>query len=358
MRIIARYISTFFIRNFIASVAGLTVLFLLQALLGQIFDGKFPVDQVIVYNFMDIPRIFVQMIPPSILMATVLTLSGLTRTNELIACYSIGIGLRQIMIVILSIVFIVSCFALVMQDRILPPVFKKRTVYYWREMNQKSDFFLDVKQDKIWYRSQNLIYNLRTFDPKTRMIHGMVVYKFDEKFHLVEVIEAKQAQHTDQGWRLYKGTVTAFASDDSFPVTQEFQDKELQIAETPKDFQEIEKEVDGLRLKELRRYIDRTRQTGADTKTYEVNFHSKVSLSFIPLVMCILAIPFSVRSRREGGVAKDLGICFVVTFFYWLFYSVGLSLGTKGVFPPWLAAWLPSLVFLALATGLIVQRKK
>jgi lipopolysaccharide export LptBFGC system permease protein LptF len=46
-----------------------------------------------------------------------------------------------------------------------------------------------------------------------------------------------------------------------------------------------------------------------------------------------------------------------VTFFYWLFYSVGLSLGTNGALPPWLAAWLPSAIFVALAAVLITRQK-
>ena len=71
-----------------------------------------------------------------------------------------------------------------------------------------------------------------------------------------------------------------------------------------------------------------------------------------------IGVPFSVRSRREGGMAKDVVICLVVTFFYWLFYSIGLSLGTKGTLPPWLAAWLPSVFFLLLAVTLILHRRR
>src|SRR5204863_7793232 len=136
---------------------------------------------------------FVQMTPPAVLLATVFSLSAMSRMNELVACYSIGVGLRQIMTVILSIVFMICCLMLVMQDRVLPPFFRRQTTYFWREMKKRPDFFLDLKQDKIWYRSKNLIYNLRSFDVKSNTIHGMAVYVFDEQFNLVEVIEAKQA---------------------------------------------------------------------------------------------------------------------------------------------------------------------
>ncbi len=95
---------------------------------------------------------------------------------------------------------------------------------------------------------------------------------------------------------------------------------------------------------------------GADTKSYEVKYHSRMSMSFIPVVMCFLAVPFSVSSRREGSIAKDLSLCLSITFFYWLFYSVGLSLGTNGVLTPWIAAWLPSGIFVVLA-GILIIRK-
>jgi lipopolysaccharide export system permease protein len=72
----------------------------------------------------------------------------------------------------------------------------------------------------------------------------------------------------------------------------------------------------------------------------------------------VLAIPFSLRGRREGGAARDFGLCLAITFFYWLFFSIGLSLGTNGTVPPLLAAWLPSMVFGGLAVFLIVKRQR
>lgn len=362
MRTLDRYLAGIFLKNFGLGIMALSSLFMFQALLGDLLDHNFTSGQVLYYHLLNLPQTVVQMAPPAVLMGTVMTLSGIARTNELTACLSIGVGIRRIVSLVVSIVFIVSCGILVMQDRILPPTFKKRTAYYWREMQKRPDFFLDIKQDKIWYRSQNLIYNLMRFDPKTKTIYGMAVYTFNSEFKLVQVVDAEKAQYVSGGqqasWRLVNGTVTVFAADDPFPLTQQFKEKALRIAETPTDFQEIEKEVRGLRLKELYRYIQRIKAAGADTKGYEVDFHSRISLSFIPLVMCFLGVPFSLRGKREGSVAKDLGLCLAVTFFYWLFYSVGLSLGTNGALPPWLAAWLPSTIFAALAVTLIARQRK
>lgn len=357
MKTLDRYIASIFLRNFGLASCTLCILFVFQAFLGDLIDASSPPGKLLVYHALNIPQVFVQMTPPAILLGTVLSLSNLNRSNELVAMYAIGIGLKRVMSVVLSMVFIISCLSLTLQDRILPPLYKKRTTFYWREMKNKTDFFLDVKQDKIWYRSKNLIYNLKTFDAKTNTIHGMSIYSFDERFVLRQVIEAKKALFTLDGWKLLDGTVTLFLEDNPFPLNDTFAEKELKIEEKPKDFQEIEKEVDALRLKELYRYIVKTHDAGTDTKGFEVKFHSRISLSFIPLVMSVLGVPFSTRSRREGGLALDLTICLVITFLYWLFYSVGLSLGTNGALPPWVAAWLPSFVF-AVFAGVLVSRKQ
>ncbi|OFZ74079.1 MAG: LPS export ABC transporter permease LptG [Bdellovibrionales bacterium RIFOXYD1_FULL_44_7] len=357
MNTIDRYIVSTYVRNIFLAITALASLYVFQAMLSQLLDHSYPTYQIVYYNLLGLPQIVVQMMPPAIMISTVMTLSGFNRTNELTAFYSIGIGLGRIVIVVMSVVFIVSCLSLVLQDRILPPLFKKRTTYYWREMKKKTDFYLDFRQNKIWYRSKDMIYNLRTFDARTRTILGMAVYMFDDKFNLIQVIDAEKATYTRDGWKLLNGTVTVFSAEDSFPNTRKFAEKDLLIAENPQDFQEIEKEVDGLRIKELYRYIQKTKHSGVETKAYEVRLHSRISLSFIPIVMCVLGVPFSVRNRREGGFAKDIGLCLAVTFFYWLFYSVGLSLGTNGALPPVVSAWLPSAVFAAFA-GIMVTRRQ
>lgn len=358
MKTLDRYIAVAFVKNLAVASLGLTFVYVFQGLLSGMLEGEFPVSQLVIYQGYQSAAVLVQMLPPSVLIATVLTLSGLNRSNELVAIYSIGIGLKRIMTLLLLLTLTVCCVVLFMQDSILPPLFKGRTNYYWREMKKRKDFHLDIKQNKIWYRSQNLIYNLKAFDQMNQTIVGMTVYSFDEDFNLRQTVEAETAKYTPQGWKLQDGVLTQFSQNNPFPETQKFREIKLAIAETPKDFQEIEKEVDGLKIMELRRYIAQNQKAGLDVKANLVKFHSRFSLSFIPIVMCILGVPFSVRGRREGGVAKDMGICLGITFFYWLFFSIGLSLGTNGALPPMVAAWISTIIFGALALYLVARKEK
>jgi LPS export ABC transporter permease LptG len=351
MQILARYIAGAYFRNLILSTSGLVVLFFFQSVITQIND--YTLAQKVIMNLYDLPSMWVMVAPPAVLMATILTLSALSKTNELVACYSIGIGIRQVMSVLFPIVFVFSCLSLVMQDRILPAVNEKKSLFYWKEIKKRQDFYLDVKQEKIWYRSNRYIYHLRNFDPEHGRIIGIGVYEFDDSFNLKEELQAEEAVFKGGSWELRKGRKTIFNAKTGFPESENFASRGLMIKETPKDFKMIEKEVDRLRIKDLIRFIRSNRESGIDSKGLEVKLQSRFSLSFIPIIMFLLAIPFAVSRGREGRTGKDLVIAFAITFFYWLSYSISMSLGQNGALPPVAAAWTPSLIFGILALYLL-----
>jgi lipopolysaccharide export system permease protein len=351
MQILARYIATAFFKNLVLVLLGLTILFFFQTLLTQVNDFEFA--QKLIFNLYDIPSMMVMVAPPSTLLATVLTFSALSKTNELVACHSIGIGLKQIISVLFPIVFVMCCFSLIAQDRILPAFNAKKSNFYWKEIEHKQDFFLDVKQEKIWYRSANFIYHIQNFDAKRDRILGIGVYVFDKDFDLQEHIEAEEADYFKGKWQLLNGKTTRFDEDTGFPITETFKTRPLNIKESPADFSVIEKEVDRLRIKDLVHFIDTNKRSGIDSKAFEVKLHSRFSLSFIPIVMFLLAVPFAVSRSREGRLGKDLLIAFGITFFYWLSYSVSLSLGQNGTIPPPIAAWSPTVIFGILAMFLL-----
>ncbi len=355
MQILARYIAIAFFKNLILALLGLTGLFFFQTIITQAND--FTLSQRIIINLYDIPSIMVMIAPPSVLLATVLTLSGLSKTNELIACYSIGIGIRQIMGVLFPMVFVLCCFSLIIQDRILPAFSEKKSVFYWKEIKKRQDFSLDVRQEKIWYRSNKYIYHLRNFDPKTERIIGIGVYVFDELFDLKEQIQAEEARYVDGAWELKNGENTRFDPESGFPVTETFKTRTLKIKEAPKDFKMIEREVDRLRIKDLIHFIKSNKESGIDSRNFEVKLHSRFSLAFIPIIMFLLAVPFAISRAREGRTGRDLAIAFGITFFYWLSYSISISLGQNGTVMPALAAWLPTFIFGFLALVLLRRMK-
>src|SRR5690349_17226011 len=103
MKTLDRYIAGLFVKNLASAVVAMSILFLVQSMFNDLYDHKYLLHQIITYHLMNLPRISVEMAPPAVLLATVLTLSGMARTQELVACYAIGTGLRRIMALMLGI---------------------------------------------------------------------------------------------------------------------------------------------------------------------------------------------------------------------------------------------------------------
>ena len=357
MRLLDRYILSEFIRNFLIALAVLTAVFFIADYLRGVWDADVTPLTLFKYGAFQLPMIICQMVPPAAMLATSVTLSVLNRKNELTAIHASGIGLGHVSLLIFGAIFIACCLTLVAYDRVVPPMARQRTSFYWKQIMKRQDFTVDIKTSKIWYRSKNYIYNLRLYDKSTSTIHGIGIYFFDNRFHLVQHIEAQTAHYDDakSEWDLRDGMLTVFPEGQSFPLSKHFAEKRLHLPETPKDFLEIEHQVDTLRLKELRTFIARNKEAGLNTKNYEVDFHSRIAVSFIPLIMGLLAIPFSVRPKRQGGLGKDLGICIGWIGSYWLLFSLSLSLGKSGAITPWLAVWGPCALFFGAAIVLVLK---
>ena len=358
MSILDRYIASEFWKGFFAALATFVVLYLGGDTMRQGLKEDIPAAHALQYTLYQIPEILVLLLPAACLMGVLICLSGFSRRNELTAMYASGISLARIAFVLLSLVFMLCCFSFVVTDRVLPPLAKAKAQFYRTVIQKRPDLQSDIKQSKIWYRSKNLIYNLRSFDPKKNLISGISIYTFNERFDLVQQIEAKSAVYENDAWLLQDGLLTIFEGKPAYPLSQRFRTQVLQLSEKPDDFKEIEKEVETLRLKNLWRYIQRNKEAGIDTRSYEVTFWSKISLALVPLIMAILGIPFSTQYQRHSSVARDISLCFLIVVIYWLFFSTALSMGKSGWMQPVVAAWLPNLMFFGLGLFLILRGKK
>ncbi len=357
MRTLDLYLAKLFLKNLLLAAVSLSTLFFFQGMLNDLYNHEFASQDIFIHHVLNLPLIFVQMTPPAVLLATLLTLSGLNRSHELIAAQAIGYSLWRICAIFFSLILCTSALILKAEDTLLPQAHAKRTQFFWRTMKKIPDFNLNLNMEKIWYRSKNLIYNLQKFDPKQNTISGLTIYHFDDQFQLTQVTTAQRATFDGQLWQLQQGTLSFFQSEEDFPTFQAFQEKALRLQETPADFMSIEQESESLNFQDLATYIGKMKQAGADTRKFEVKYQARISTAFIALVMGLLAVPFAVGHRRSGGLAKDLALCLMMTFFYWLSYSVSLSLGISGVLSPVLAAWLPSLIFFLLAQLLLLRKR-
>jgi len=345
MQLIDRYIIKLFLRFLLAGLLVFVTLFLVFEFMSLAMRYQDASSGALIRYFAyHAPWVIYQMMPVGCLIGTVFTLSALNRANELTALYSMGMGLGRIAVPVLGMVAVVSVVVFAFADQMLPKLIQKRNYVDYVEIRKRPGLYSTVKTNKIWYRTENILYNIKTLNPETRKAQGITLYYFNPDWELTQLIAAKEVDMRGTMWNLKDGLVTLFAAESSFPLTRSFASKTITMNEDLKDIQSTANSADLLSLKELNRFIDRNKEAGLDTLRYEVDFHAKFGFAFASIVMAMLGVPFSVGKARSGGTTVNLGICLGLAFGYWIAYSSALTLGQHGALPPIVAAWGPNLI--------------
>jgi lipopolysaccharide export system permease protein len=87
--------------------------------------------------------------------------------------------------------------------------------------------------------------------------------------------------------------------------------------------------------------------------SYKVEIHKKYTLAFACLVFVLIGAPLATRFPR-GGLGLVIAASSVIFAIYWMGLIGGEDLADRGVAPPWLAMWIPNIIFTAV--GLFLFR--
>ena len=315
-------------------------------------------DVLIRYYSYYLPAIIYQMIPVACLLATVFTMSSLNKSHELTALFSVGMSLARVSVPVLTMVAMVAGFNFWMGDRIIPKFNQKKSFVYYVEIKKRPGLYSTVKTNKIWYRSENVLFNIKTLNAEKATAQGLSLYYFDTDWNLIQLIAAKTVHMAGSTWELDEGTVTLFAKESSFPLTKTFDRKVIEMNEEVADLQSSESSSDTMSLNRLSKFIAKNQEAGLDTLRYEVDFHSKMSFPFAALVMSLMGLPFSVTRQRSGGTFLNVSLCIGLAFLYWTLFSSAITLGRHGAIPPLIAAWAPNLLMTIGSVVLFLRLRK
>jgi lipopolysaccharide export system permease protein len=330
-------------------IFGLGLLFVGIDFLSNFWRSPLPFGTVVLTYVYRIPHAIEQFIPVACLMATLLVLSGMSRQNEILALNASGVGTLRILSTFIALVASVSTASFLVFDPIVP-VFNRKIILISQGLDPSSSENLSsFNRTNFWYRSGRMVYNFGQFIPQTNTLQDVKIYMFTPQFYLLEKIHAKEAHFENGDWVLQKGMVVTYPPETNFPLSMTFETKRKVIPEKPKDFKTLEAREDTMRLRDLRQYINRNREYGLDTTNQQVNYHERVALVFTPLVLVLLGFPFVMKPLKTYTTARSVAFCFGIVFLYLLMSRLTISVGKNGHIMPWIAAWAPNLLFIAVA---------
>jgi lipopolysaccharide export system permease protein len=358
MWLIDRYILKLFIGYFLGGIVVFVTLFLAVDVLSfALRYGDASTSAIARYYMFQLPAIIYQLVPVACLMATLFTFSGLHRSNELVALFSAGVSLFRLALPTLILVFFICVGMFFLSDQLLPMFNQKKNYVEYVEIRKKPGLYSTVKTNRIWYRSENILFNIKVLNPQAAKAQGITFYYFDNEWNLVQLVTANEADLKNRSWVLRDGFVTLFASESSFPLTKPFESKIIAMNEDMGDLQTSSNSSEVMTVRELSRFIDHNKEAGLDTLRYEVDYHAKFGFAFASLVLAFLGLPFSVGKSRSGGPMLAISACVGLAFVYWALFSSCITLGQHGAFAPVAAAWTANALMAGLSF-LLLRRLK
>lgn len=359
MIILDRYISKEFVKLFFLILVSFTVLFLIIDLFERMrmfLSHNATFYQVASYLVFMIPMIISQAVPVAVLLASLITFSQLSRYSEILAMKANGISLYRTSIPAIVIAIII-CLLSFLFNEFITPYSNERSNFIKLVEIQKQKPLGSFKQDQIWYRGANGIYNFKMFDSETNTLNGITINYLDNNFLPRMRIDAEYARWENNRWVFYNLMISRFESG-QFPSLEWVTTKVIDLPERPDDFTAVQKDASKMGYMELWRYIKRLQNEGYDAARYLVDMHGKVSFTLVSVILVIVGISFSLmKSERSGGIMQCIGIGIVIGFSYWIVHAFAMSLGRSGTIPPALSAWIANLILGSIAIAMYLRVK-
>ena len=306
-------------------------------------------------------------LPISLLLALLITLTHYARHNEITAMRAAGVSLWRICAPYFVVGLAGSAALFSLNEFLVPRGADRADRILHRYVSNSDDestqnnqrSYLDARSGRFWIFTK--------FNPKTaEMIGPKVSWTLPGgKWE----VQAERAIFTNSEWIFFTATGSARLNN-SVSLVPMFATNVLampQFKETPEDmvrdirFSKYEKlefrKLNNLHLPlaELWGYLQAHPELPPDKASlWRTKFDGRLAAPWTCLVVVLIAIPFGAASGRRNlffGVAGSIFICFG----FFVIQQVSLAMGSGGHWPPWLAAWLPNLIF--AATGLALMAR-
>ncbi len=350
--IMDRYVTRLFSWVFLLVVlsgVSLFIIFDLSENIDDILKNKVGSGVVLSYYKYLSLQMFYDIAPIVVLVATLLTFSLLSRTNEITAAKSLGMSLYRLSLSAVAAALLVTFFCGYLESSVLPASNEKVAKLKDR-IHGKVTARTYRRADRQWLFGQGrYIYNYIHYDPKQASLQRLQVFDFDDQHRLTRRLFAESARYAGgDDWVFNNGWARSFQGVDVTSYTRFKDPKIVHYPETPAYFDSEIRPPEQMRYGELKGYIQELRESGQSVPELQVQLEEKIALPVASLIMALVALPFAFRLGRQGAL-YGIGISLVLGIAFMAVYAFFTKMGAAGALPPAVAVWSPAAVFSLLS---------
>jgi len=288
--------------------------------------------------------------PLFVFIAVIFFTSNLADNSEIIAMMASGLNFDRFIRPYLISAAIISICTFVLSSYVIPPANIKRIDFESKYIkNQKVDYAMNIQMEV----EPGLIAHFGSFDKSTQKGRDFSLDRFDGK-KLISRLTAKSVTWDSA----YHWTINDYMVRDFIGMREQVKrglriDTVLTIV--PSDFMISIGDAEQLTTPQLKNYIDRQKKRGiGNMQPFEIEYHKRYSMVFAAFILTIIGASLSSR-KIKGGMGFNIGIGLLLSFSYILFMQVSSSFAVSGAVSPFVAVWIPNILYMGIAAYLYTK---
>ncbi len=347
--ILGKFMATFFVS--IALIISIAMVFDISENLDEFLSKDIPIKTIVVDYYMNFVPYFANLFSSLFnFIAVIFFTSKLAYNSEIIAILSSGVSFHRFVRPYMVGAAIIALFSYVLGDYIIPPANKvmvefKDTYIKSRRTNLETNIHRQITPGTyIYMRSYNNSNDVGYKFTIERFEDGKLASKLSAAF-IKWNREKKIWEINDYYIRDIDGLKETITTGKQIDST---------LNMVPADYVTMNNMAETLALPALNREIENLKLRGINATEYEVEKHKRRANPFSAFILTLIGV--SLASRKvKGGLGLHLGLGILISFAYIMFMQISTVFALSGSLPPFVAVWIPNLIFGGLAAYLYRQ---
>ena len=354
VRALDRYVFAEFWKIFLATALGfplLLTMFDLTDNLDKYLAHNLPTGNIALSYLFWFPESMFLILPAAVLFATVFSIGAMTRHSEITAAKASGVSFYRLIAPIFLGALIATVGGLALGE-VTPAANARRA-----KLLETQKFSSSSERYNFAYAADaGRVYKVQALHVQQNAIDGMTIERKGRgpDYPSYVAVASRAMYKAGRGWTLGSGTMHVIP-DSLNNITYKFDSlRDRKFIEPPRELTVTPKAPTDMEYRELGRFITAMERSGADVNRLKVERMLKIVIPVTSLVILLFGSALATSTQR-GGRAYGIGVALGTTVIFIMLVQLTKAIGARGVIPPELAAWIPSMVFGALGIVLFAR---
>ena len=352
--IIGKFLGTYFFA--IALIISIAVVFDINEHIDKFITNEAPISAIIFDYYLNFIPYFSNLFSPLfVFIAVIFFTSKMAENSEIIAMMSTGMSFRRMLRTYMISAAIIAALTYGLGAYVIPKGNVSRVAFENKYKRKKKPEYVRNVQLEV---DNGVIAYMERYEGYNKTAYRFSLDKFVDK-KLVSHLTARSATYDTTSihkWTLKNYTIRELNGMRETITKGERLD--TIIAMEPQDFLITKGQQQTMTSAELDEYIAKQKKRGfANIKEFQIEYHQRIAMSFAAFILTVIGVSLSAR-KVKGGIGLYLGIGLALSFSYILFQTISSTFAVNGNTPPFIAVWIPNILYTFIAIYLYRKAPK